>query len=355
MSAVLRKTRCGPGDLSRSWGLAVLEHIVVMLSVAWRPLVLVLLLVTTPFAAAQWPAKPTRIGVLTLGFAMSAMPVESFRQALREHGHVEGGNTILEFRFADGQTDKLPALAAELVDLDVDVIVTESNVAALAAKQATRTIPIVMALSGDPVKAGVVNSLARPGANITGLTLIHPELSAKRLELLSTTIPRLSLVAVLWNPTNPAAADFLRETERAARSLGLRVVAVEVRSPAELDAAFKATLAARPGALITLGDGMLWGVRTRIVEFAARSQLPGIYPQNEYAEAGGLMSYGPSVDASFRRAAALVDKVLKGAKPAEMPVEQPTKFELVINLRTARALGLTMPHALLLRADEVIR
>jgi len=315
----------------------------------------VLLLLGAPLASdAQSPAKLARIGVLTLGFGLSTSPIETFRQGLREHGYVEGENMALEFRFAEGRADRLPSLAAELVRLDVNVIVTESNVAALAAKHATRTIPIVMAVAGDPVKAGVVNSLARPGANITGLTLIHPELSGKRLELLSQAIPRLSLVAVIWNPTNPAAAGFLRETELAARSLGLRVQGIEVRSPAELDGAFKAVTGARPGALITLGDGMLWSVRTRIVEFATKNRLPGVFPERDFPEAGGLMSYGPSLAANFRRAAALVDKILKGANPADVPIEQPTKLELVINLKTAKALGLTISPLLLLRADQVI-
>ena len=312
-------------------------------------------LLAAPLAAEGQPAgKVVRIGVLTLGFARSTPPIEAFQQGLREHGYVEGQNTALEFRFAKGRTDRLPALAAELVRLNVDVIVTESNVAALAAKHATQTIPIVMAVAGDPVKAGVVTSLARPGVNITGLTLIHPELSSKRLQLLNEAVPRLTHVAVVWNPTNPAAAGFLRETEVAARSLGLRVKGVEVRSPAELDEAFRVVTSARPSALITLGDGMLWSVRARIVEFATKNRLPGVFPERDFPEAGGLMSYGPNLTANFQRAATLVDRILKGANPADLPIEQPTKFELVINLKTAKALGLTIPPSLLQRADQVI-
>ena len=307
------------------------------------------------YAEAQSPAKVIRIGILTLGFGRSTSPVEAFRLGLREHGYVEGENIALEFRFAEGRADRLPTLAAELVRLQVDIIVTESNLAALAAKHATTTIPIVMAVSGDPLRAGVVTSLARPGGNITGLTLIHPEVSGKRVELLKQAVPKISLVAVIWNPTNPTAADFLRETETAARSLGLRVQGIEVRNPAELDGAFKAVTRARHSALITLGDGMLWSVRTRIVEFALKHRLPGVFPERDFPEAGGLMSYGPNLAAQFRRAAALVDKILKGSKPAEIPVEQPTKFELVINLKTAKTLGLTIPQTILLRADEIIQ
>ncbi len=305
-------------------------------------------------AEAQSPEKVVRIGILTLGFARSTPPIEAFRQGLGEHGYVEGRNMALEFRFAEGRSDRLPALAAELVRLKVDVIVTESNLAALAAKHATQTIPIVMGVASDPVKAGVVASLARPGGNVTGLTVITPEVSGKRVELLKGAIPKISLVAVLWNPNNPTGRDFLRETEAAARSLGIQLLAIEVRNPGELGTVFKAVTNVRPSALITLGDGMLWSARARIVEFAMKSQLPGIFPERDFPEAGGLMSYGPNVSENFRRAAALVDKVLKGSKPADLPIERPTRLELVINLKTAKALGLTIPPALLQRADQVI-
>ena len=287
--------------------------------------------------------------------ASSTPLAEAFRQGLREHGYVEGQNIAFEYRYAAGRADKLPALAAELVRLKVDVIVTESNVAALAAKHATQTIPIVMAIAGDPVKAGVVSSLARPGGNVTGLTLIHPELSGKRLQLLKETDPKIALVAVIWNPTDPAGADYVRETEAAAQILGLKIHPIEARAPAELDAAFKAVADVRPNAFFTIPNGMFQDTKARILEFATKNRLPGVFPNRAFAEAGGLISYGPHLPANFQRSAVFVDKILKGAKPADLPIERPTKFELVINLKTAKALGLTIPQSLLLRADEVIQ
>ena len=324
-------------------------------AVPWRPVAAVLLLLIAPLAGDAQPlAKFARIGVLTLAVAPSTPLAEAFRQGLREHGYVEGQNLAFEYRYAEGRADRLPALAAELVRLKVDVIVTESNMAALAAKRATETIPIVMAIAGDPVKAGVVGSLARPGGNVTGLTLMHPELSGKRLQLLKEAVPRIALVAVIWNPTDPAAVDFLRETEVAARSLGLRLHVIEARAPAELDAAFKAVADARPSAFFTLPGGMFQDNQTRILEFAKKNRLPGVFPNRVFVEAGGLISYGPNLAASSRRAAAFVDKLLKGAKPADLPIEQPTTFELVINLKTARALGLTIPASVLVWADQAI-
>ena len=324
-------------------------------AVPWRPVAAVLLLLIAPLAGDAQPlAKFARIGVLTLAVAPSTPLAEAFRQGLREHGYVEGQNLAFEYRYAEGRADRLPALAAELARLKVDVIVTESNMAALAAKSATETIPIVMAIAGDPVKAGVVGSLARPGGNVTGLTLMHPELSGKRLQLLKEAVPRIALVAVIWNPTDPAAVDILRETEVAARSLGLRLHAIEARAPAELDAAFKAVADARPSAFFTLPGGMFQDNQTRILEFAKKNRLPGVFPNRVFVEAGGLISYGPNLAASSRRAAAFVDKLLKGAKPADLPIEQPTKFELVINLKTARALGLTIPASVLVWADQAI-
>ena len=337
--------------------MAYRERMVVRRTVTWLPAAVVLLLLTAPFAAdAQPPAKVARIGVLTLAVASSTPLAEAFRQGLREHGYVEGQNITFEYRYAEGRADRLPALAAELVRLKVDVIVTESNVGALAAKHATQTIPIVMAVAGDPVKAGVVGSLARPGGNVTGLTLMHPELSGKRLQLLKEAVPKIARVAVIWNPTDPAAADFLRETEAAARSLGLKLHAIEARAPAELDAAFKAVARARPDAFFTIPGGMFQDKDNmrRIFEFATKSRLPAVFSNRGYAEAGGLISYGSNFAANFRRAAVFVDKILKGAKPAELPIEQPTKLELVINLKTAKALGLTIPASVLARADQVI-
>jgi putative ABC transport system substrate-binding protein len=303
---------------------------------------------------AQQPARVPRIGILTLAASMPPT-FEAFRQGLRELGYVEGQDIALEYRFAQERADRLPALAADLVRMKVEVIVTQSTQAALAAKHATHTIPIVMAVVGDPVTAGLVASLARPGGNVTGLTLYGTELSGKRLELLKEVAPRATLVAVIRNVTHPNALGFFEETEAAARSLNLRLQSVEVRSPADLDAAFNAVARARPSALITLADNMLVDNRTRIVEFAAQSRLPGIFPEREWADAGGLMAYGPNIASNFRRAAAFVDKILKGAKPGDLPVEQPTKYELVINLKTAKALGLTMPQSILIRADEVIQ
>ena len=324
-------------------------------AVPWRPVAAVLLLLIAPLAGDAQPlAKFARIGVLTLAVAPSTPLAEAFRQGLREHGYVEGQNLAFEYRYAEGRADRLPALAAELARLKVDVIVTESNMAALAAKSATETIPIVMAIAGDPVKAGVVGSLARPGGNVTGLSLMHPDLSGKRLQLLKEAVPRIALVAVIWNPTDPAAVDFLRETEVAARSLGLRLHAIEARAPAELDAAFKAVADARPSAFFTLPGGMFQDNQTRILEFAKKNRLPGVFPNRVFVEAGGLISYGPNLAASSRRAAAFVDKLLKGAKPADLPIEQPTTFELVINLKTARALGLTIPASVLVWADQAI-
>lgn len=315
----------------------------------------VLMVVFAPFTSnAQAPTKVIRIGVLTQAVASSSPLAEAFRQGLKALGYVEGQNIAFEYRYAAGRADELPVLAAELVRLKVDLIVTESNVAALAAKHATQTVPIVMAVAGDPVKAGVVGSLARPGGNITGLTLMHPELSGKRLQLLKETVPKTTLVAVLWNPTDPAAADYLRETEVAARSLGMKIYAIEVRAPVELDAAFKAVSGANPGAFFTIPGGMFEDNKARILEFARKSRLPGVFPNRVYAEAGGLMSYGSNLAANFQQAAVFVDKILKGAKPADLPIEQPTKFELVINLKTAKALGLVIPASVLTRADERI-
>ncbi len=312
-------------------------------------------ILTAQAAAAQPPAKVPRIGILTLGVASATPLFEAFRQGLRELGYVEGQNIALEYRFAQGRADRLPALAAELLRMKVDVIVTESVQAALAAKHATQAIPIVMAVSSEPVAVGLVVSFGRPGGNVTGLALQVAGLSGKRLQLLKEAIPKSTLVAVIWNPTNPAAAGALEETEAAAPPLGLRLRSVDVRSPADLDAAFKAVTSARPSALITLGDGMLLENRTRIVEFAAKSRLPAIFPERQFAEAGGLMTYGPSLAWNFRRAPAFVDKILKRAKPADLPVEQPTRFEFVINMKTAKALGLTLPQSILIRADQVIQ
>jgi putative tryptophan/tyrosine transport system substrate-binding protein len=302
---------------------------------------------------AQQAQIPT-IGVLTLAVAPSTPTLQAFRDGLSEHGYVVGKNIAVEYRFADGSVDKLRAMAAELVRKNVDVIVIESVLAAQEAKRATDTIPIVTAVHGDPVGAGLAATLTRPGGNVTGLSLLAPELSGKRLQLLKEMIPKAVRVAVIWNPTNVAAARYLSETRTAGRSLGLQVEAVEARAASDFDAAFDAVVATRPSAFITLADGMLLANKARIVEFATRSRIPALFPDQEFASAGGLIAYGPSLAANFRRAASYVDRILKGAKPAELPVEQPSKFEMTINMKTAKALGLTIPPSLLLRADQLI-
>ena len=306
-------------------------------------------------ARAQQSAKIPQIGILTLSVASSMPAFEGFRQGLRDLGYVEGQNIVLELRFAQGRPERLAAMAVELAQMKVDVIVVESAQAARAAADASRAIPVVMAVVGDPIRAGLVASLARPGGNITGLSTLATELSGKRLQLLKEVVPHAMRVAVIWNDSNPAAAGNLAETRTAARSMGVDLQSVEVRNASDLDLALEAVAAARPSAFLALTNGMFLANRTRIVEFTARSRLPAIFPDREFVQAGGLMAYGPSLTANFRRAAGYVDKILKGAKPADLPVEQPTQFELVINLKTARALGITIPPSLLLRADEVIQ
>jgi putative ABC transport system substrate-binding protein len=313
-------------------------------------------LVVSPAVSAQPSAPVPRIGLLSLfSPALGESMAESFRQALRELGYMEGQNILLESRWAEGHRERLAELAADLVRLEVAVIVTESTPATLAAKQATQMIPIVMAAVGDPVAVGLVASLARPGGNVTGLTFQAPELSGKRLELLKEAAPQTTLVAVLWNAANPSHMRNLEGVKAAAQALGLQLHAVAVRTPTDFDRAFEAMASTRPSALITLADGMLWDNRTPIVAFAAKSRLPAIFPDREFAEAGGLMTYGQNLTANFRRAAAFVDRILKGAKPADLPVEQPMTFEFVINLQTAQTLGLTIPPTLLFQATELIR
>jgi putative ABC transport system substrate-binding protein len=274
---------------------------------------------------------------------------------LRDLSYVEGQNLVMVYRWADGDLARLPALAAELVRLRVDVLVAATNPAVLAAKQATSTIPIVFAGSSDPVGTGLVASLAYPGANVTGLSLVTPELSGKRLQFLRETFPRLARVALLWDAGNVGMADRVKETEAAARQLGVTLHVEWVRDLAGLDRAFDTLAQARPDAFLTTVEPFTGDHRQRIVAFAAQQRLPAMYEERDFVDAGGLMAYGPNLAANYRRAAAYVDKVLKGTKPADLPVEQPTKFELVINLKTAKALGLTIPQSVLIRADEVIR
>jgi putative tryptophan/tyrosine transport system substrate-binding protein len=314
-------------------------------------------LLVAPLAAAQQAAKVARIGYLGSNLAQAPHLTEAFRQGLRDFGYVEGRNVVIEYRDAEGKFERFPALAAELVALNVDVIVAATQLAAMAAKQATRTLPIVFTAVSDPVTSGFVTSLARPGGNVTGLSLLAPELVGKRLELLTQAVPGVSRVAFLWHPgglTERTAKDMLKEADVGARALGVRLQFVEARGPADFDRAFSDMTRARADALTVIGTAMFFVERRRLVELVAKNRLPAVYPWREYVDAGGLMAYGPNLADLLRRAATYVDKILKGAKPGDLPVEQPTKFELVINLKTAKALGLTIPPSLLGRADEVI-
>jgi len=305
-------------------------------------------------AGAQEPGKVYRVGILA-SYPMAPFFMDPFVGALRDLGYVEGQNLTLEIRSANNMPEQLPTLAAELVRLNVDVIVTGSDGEVRAAKQATRTIPIVMAPSGDPVRAGFVASLARPGGNITGISFLSPDLSAKLIEVLKDAVPKMSRVAVLWNSANPVKVIDFGETQRAAQSLRLTVSSIEVKLPSDLETAFTAITRAHPDALMILVDEVLSPVvRPRIAEFALKRRIPSIAGNSNYAAAGGLIGYGPVGLEVYRRAAGLVAKILKGAKPADLPVEQPTELKLIINLKIAKALGLTIPPSLLGRADEVI-
>ena len=304
---------------------------------------------------AQQPGKVPRIGYLSsLSPSVTALWDQAFRQGLRDLGWVEGKNISIDYRYAEGRTDRLPDLAADLVRQKVDVIVTSVTPDALAAQKATKVIPIVMATTGDPVAIGLVDNLARPGGNITGLSQIGGELNGKRLELLKEIVPQLSRVAVLWNPQNAGATISWKSIQLAARQLGVGLHSLEARSPNDFAKAFEDAARARAGGLIIIADPLFGGNLKRIADLAATNRLPSIFQTREFVDAGGLMAYGPDRSALFRRAAAYVDKILKGAKPSELPVEQPTKFELVINLKTAKAIGLAIPRSVLLRVDEII-
>jgi putative ABC transport system substrate-binding protein len=317
-------------------------------------------LLATPLAVEGQPAaKVARIGYVGLNSGANPHLQESFRQGLRGLGYVEGRNVVIEYRDAEGKPERLPALAAELVALKVDVIVTGGGTpTALAAKEATKTIPIVFASAPDPVTDGLVTSLARPGGNVTGSSNLTPELVGKCLEQLKQAVPGISRVAVLWQPGvqgERTDKDMLKGADVAARALGVRLQLVEARGPADFDRAFSDMTRARAGALAVLGSAMFFSERRRLVDLAAKNRLPAVYTSRDIVDAGGLMSYGPNLADLFRRAATYVDKILKGAKPGDLPVEQPTKFELIINLKTAKALGLTIPPSVLGRADEVIQ
>jgi putative ABC transport system substrate-binding protein len=306
--------------------------------------------------AAQPPAKIPKVGLLMPYSPGPDSRIEAFRQGLRELGYLEGRSIVVEYRWADGKFDKLPELAAELIRSNVDVIVPAVTQASIAAKKATGTIPIVMVGVSDPVGSGLVNSLARPGTNVTGTSSMTAEIVGKQLELLKETLPKISPVAALWNPANPVfQALQLREIDLAARTLGVHLQFVEARGPEEIDRAFAAISKAGTRAIIVLGDPVFISHRKRIADLATKRRLPAVSGTREHAEAGGLMAYGPSFPAMYRRTAYYVDKILKGAKPADLPIEQPTKFEFIINLRTAKQIGLTIPPNVLARADRVIR
>jgi putative tryptophan/tyrosine transport system substrate-binding protein len=307
-----------------------------------------------PFAArAQQTGKMRAIGFLNPGSETSS-DVSEFFDGLAEMGWIEGKNVVFERRYAENQVERLPELAAELVRLNVDLIAASGTLGPLAAKRATSTIPIVMTASGDPLGSGLVASLARPGGNVTGMSLMTPDIGGKRLELLKELLPRLARVAVLWNAANPYPAIVFKETQGAGRTLGIEVQSLEVRGPDDLEGAFEAAKKQRPDAMITVEDPLTFGYRKRIVDFAAEQQMPSLHGLRAFVAAGGLISYGANIANMFRGAAGYVDKILKGANPADLPVQQPTKFDLVINLTTAKALGLKVPPSLLARADEVI-
>jgi ABC-type uncharacterized transport system substrate-binding protein len=317
-------------------------------------------LLAAPLAGeAQQAGTVFRIGVLG-AFPPTTDPEgarlwQGFLQGLRDLGYVESQNVVIVGRYSEGRNERLPALAADLVRLKVDVILAGAGTpGASAAQRATSTIPIVMTIPGDPVGGGLVASLARPGRNVTGLSTVAPDLVAKQMQLLKEVVPTMSRVAVLSNPTNPSHATSLKEAEVAARSLRVQLQSLRARAAGELDSVFVAAAKESANALIVIGDGIFFGQRARIAELTAKSHLPSIFMEREHASAGGLMAYGPDFRDNMRRAAIYVDKILKGAKPADLPVEQPTKFDLVINLKTAKALGLTIPPSLLQRADQVI-
>ena len=308
-------------------------------------------------AAAQPPEKVSRVGYISPGSPSDPVRLrrfEIFQQAMRDLGYVDGRNLSLEPRWAGNAYDRYPALAADLVRLKVDIIVTLGGAATQAAQQATRSIPIVMSIVTDPLGSGLISGLAHPGGNVTGTSMMAPDLVPKQLELLKEVVPKLSRVALLWNPANPGSAAQLREAENVARATGLRLHVLEARDQREIDRAFVAMTREQPGALVVLADAIFINQRRQIADLAVKSRLPAVYGMSDYAEVDGLMIYGVNLPAMHRRAAIFVDKILKGAKPSDLPVEQPNVFELIVNLKTAKALGVTIPSSVLLRADQVI-
>ena len=312
-------------------------------------------LLASPLAAvAQQLPEMRRIGSLSAGSAILALRAV-LTESLANFGWIEGTNIVVERRYAENRLEHLPELAEELVRLKPDVIVAGGTLAPLALKRATATIPIVLLNAGSPVQSGLVTSLARPGGNITGLTLYAPELAGKRLQLLKEILPVISRVAVVWNAANPDPAVIFKETKKAGLTLGIEILSVEMRDPADVVSALESVTRQRADALITIDDPLTIDQRNYIVEFTSRNRLPSMYGLRQFADAGGLIAYGANLADLQRRAAGYVDKILRGAKPGDLPIQQPTKFELIINLKTAKALGLTIPQSVLLRADEVIQ
>jgi len=314
-------------------------------------------LAALPLGALAQPRKVPVIGYLSPVVPQNGTDwrYEAFVQGMKELGYVDGKNMRLVVRWGEGRLERMPAIARELVKMKVDIIVASSSPSVLAARDATRTIPIVMPLSSDPVGDGIVASLSRPGGNITGLSLMAPELGAKRLQLLKEVLKKSQNVAVIWNPAYTGMRARFREAESAAPAVGMKIRSLEVSDPRQMEAAFDAVSRSRPDGLLLLADPLTNSMRARIVEFARENQLPAIYETREFVEAGGLMSYGPNISALVRRSAYYVDRILKGAKPGDLPIEQPTNIELLVNLRTARALGLTIPNSILQTADQVIQ
>ena len=304
-------------------------------------------------AEAQQKGKVPRIGILFIG-GRNQPHLEAFKQGLRERGYMEGENITFDYRYADGKEDRLPVLAAELVHLKVDVIVVTADVSAQAAQQATKTIPIVVT-TGDPVTWGLADSLAKPGGNVTGLSVLLADLSGKRVEILRETFPKLTRVATLWNPTERVATPVFKETSTAAQALSLQLDSFEVQTLQDIEKAFAEMPKLRPNALLVLLSPLVTLHSQRIVGMAFKQHLPGMYPTRQFAEEGGLMAYGPLIGDLYRRAATYVDKILKGAKPADLPVEQPMKFEFIVNLKVAKQIGVTIPPNVLVRADRVIK
>jgi len=313
-------------------------------------------------AEAQQPTKILRVGILFIG-GRDQPHLEAFKQGLRERGYTEGKNIVLDYRYAEGKLDRLPSLAAELVQLKVDVIVTTSGNSAKAASEATKTIPIVLTTGADPVKSGLAESLAKPGGNVTGLSIIEEDLSGKRVDILKETFPKMTRMAYLWHPlaVSYSAADTTSgnpsydQAEKATKTAGVQLLSYKVRTLAEIEKAFADMPKVRPDALLVLQSPLMTLNSKKIVELALKQRLPGMYPTRQFAEEGGLMAYGPLIGDLYRRAATYVDKILKGAKPADLPVEQPMKFEFVVNLKTAKQIGLTIPPNVLARADKVIK